>query len=92
MLATGRDDPVGGLPLAYSHRPDELAGELADAGLVDVRVVGVEGPGWTLFTPGLPSDAAEALLDSALAVARLCDGHPDPTAASAHLFAFGRRA
>jgi SAM-dependent methyltransferase len=30
--------------LAYFHRPDELASEVADAGFVDVQVIAVEGP------------------------------------------------
>lgn len=90
-LASGRGDPVGSLPDAYSHHPDELATELDQAGLVDVGVFGIEGPGWTLFTPDLAEDRADDLLDAAIRAARLCDGHPDMTATSAHLLAIGRR-
>lgn len=65
-LATGRDAPVGKLPAAFSHRPSELAAEFGAAGLVDVEVVGIEGPGWTLFRPDLPEDRVERLLDAAI--------------------------
>ncbi len=90
-LASGRGDPVGSLPDAYSHRPSELAGELDQAGLVDVHVLGVEGPGWILFGSDLAEGRVDDLLDAAIRTARLFDGHPDMTAASAHLLAFGRR-
>jgi SAM-dependent methyltransferase len=90
-MATGLGDPVGELPLAVSHWPSDLAAELAAAGLADVSVVGIEGPGWTAFTPDVAGARAEALLDVALSVARLCDGHPEIAAASAHLLAFAHR-
>jgi SAM-dependent methyltransferase len=77
-FATGRGDPVGALPDAYSHTPAELAGELRDAGLADVAVLGLEGPGWPHADTG-----------AALRAARLCDGVPELTAASAHLLAVG---
>ncbi len=90
-FASGRDDPVDCLPAAFSHRPSDLAAEFADAGLQDVEVLGIEGPGWILFTPDLAHDQADELLRDAVAAARLCDGHLDTTAASAHLLACGRR-
>lgn len=87
---SGKNDPVGQLPSAFSHIPRELAAELADAGLVDVEVLGIEGPGWPLFTPDLAEDRASDLLDDAVAAARLSDGYAEMTAASAHLLACGR--
>lgn len=90
-FASGVGDPVGWLPSAFSHSPDELAAELNDAGLGGVVVLGVEGPGWPLFTHDLREDRGDDLLADALAIARLCDGHADMTAASAHLLACGRR-
>ena len=87
-MQTGRRDPLRDLPAAYSHRPGDLAGELAAAGLVDVEVLGVEGPGWILFSPDPAQERVEALRDAA----RLCDGHADMTAAGAHLLAVARRA
>jgi len=90
-FANGLEDPVGELPVAFSHRPRELAAELKDAGLVDVEALGIEGPGWPLFTPDLAEDRVEDLLKDAIAAARLCDGHPEMTAVSAHLLACGHR-
>jgi SAM-dependent methyltransferase len=89
-LAAGHGDPIGTLPTAFSHRPTELAIELGAAGLSDIEVLGIEGPGWTLLSPDLPEERVEDLLDAATRAARLCDGHPDITAASAHLLAVGR--
>ena len=83
---TGRGDPVGALPEAYSHTPDELARELRTAGLQDIEILGIEGPGWPLFTAA----ASPELLDRALRTARLCDGHAELVAASAHLLGCGR--
>lgn len=90
-IATGDGGPVGSLPDAYSHRPNDLAQELHDAGLLQVEIVGIEGPAWPLFTRHIDAGHTDALLEGALLTARLCDGHPDMTAASAHLLACGRR-
>ena len=90
-LTTGRDAPVGLLPGAFSHRPGDLADELRGAGLTEVEVSGIEGPGWVLFTPDLPEDRADGLLEAGLRAARLCDGHADMAVMSAHLLACGRR-
>ena len=82
---------MGTLPDAFSHRPSDLAAELRHAGLVDVAVLGIEGPGWPLFTPDLPEERVERLLPAAIRAARLYDGHPEMTAASAHVLGVGRR-
>ena len=50
-LATGYGDPLGDLPAAFSHRPQQLADEMAAAGLVDIEVLGIEGPGWCCSRP-----------------------------------------
>ncbi len=42
------DDVPGWFTTAYFHRPDDLAGEAADAGLDQIDVVAVEGPAWML--------------------------------------------
>lgn len=89
-LATGRYDGEHGFTTAYSHQPDELAAELAVAGLVGVEVLGIEGPGWILFSPDLEAEREEALVAASLRVARLYDGYPDMAGASAHLLACGR--
>lgn len=90
-IASGCGDPIGSLPDAYSHRPHELAQELDDVGLLGIEIVGIEGPAWPLFTRHVADEPTDALLDGALQTARLCDGHPDMTAASAHLLGCGRR-
>lgn len=87
-LAGGAGDPIGELPVVYSHRPADLAAELSGAGLTGVEVLGIEGPGWILFAPGV--EATGELLDRALRAARLYDAHPEMAAVSAHLLACGR--
>jgi hypothetical protein len=77
------------LTTASLHLPDELAGELHDAGLRDVEVLGVEGPtGPALDAHGL--DRLEDLLPAAVRCARIVERDPALIAASAHLLAFGR--
>jgi SAM-dependent methyltransferase len=88
VLATGRHDPRLGFTTAYVHRPEELCGELVDAGLADVAVYGVEGPaGPALDAHGI--ERIDEFLDSAIACARIAERDPDLIAASAHFLAFG---
>ncbi|MBX3264692.1 MAG: methyltransferase domain-containing protein [Labilithrix sp.] len=88
-LSTGRYDPSLDFTDAYFHHPEELATELRQGGFEDVRVFGVEGPGWTAV------DAAGAdggrLMDSALLCARALEEDPAMLSANAHLLAVGRR-
>jgi ubiquinone/menaquinone biosynthesis C-methylase UbiE len=75
---------------AYFHRPDELAGELADAGLLAEGIYGIEGPGWLL------PDIVERMEDDrrrteVLHVARLLESEPSVLGASAHLLAVAVR-
>ena len=75
---------------AYFHHPDELRTELETAGFQDVKVVGVEGPGWLL------QDFDERWRDDALRrdlidVARILESQPAIVGASAHFLALGRR-
>jgi ubiquinone/menaquinone biosynthesis C-methylase UbiE len=60
---------------AYFHRPEDLRAELEAAGFEQVRVLGVEGPGWLLV----------------LAVARALEAEPSIVGASAHLLGIGRK-
>lgn len=78
------------MPDCYSHSPRGLAAEVADAGLTHVEVLGIEGPGWTLFGPGLEKNCAQTVLETAIFAARLCEGQAAATAASAHLLAVGQ--
>ena len=75
---------------AYFHRPDDLLFELSEADLRDVRVLGVEGPGWTVpdFEERWKEDALRADL---LHVARALEEEPSIVGASAHLLGVGRK-
>jgi hypothetical protein len=67
---------------AYLHRPDELAGEVAAAGLVVERVLGIEGPGWLIWRERWDDPHRRAqLLDTARAV----EEEPSLLGASPHL-------
>lgn len=75
---------------ATTHRPDDLAAEVADAGLTLVELLGVEGP--VGFFPDLQErmrDDADrrAVLDSARALERI----PEVLGASPHLLAVAAR-
>jgi SAM-dependent methyltransferase len=76
--------------LAYFHQPEELRQELCAAGLGDVQILAVEGPGsfW---------DAGAALDDpvhreAVLRAIRRVEAEPTLLGASAHLMAIGRAA
>jgi ubiquinone/menaquinone biosynthesis C-methylase UbiE len=75
---------------AYFHRSDDLHHELAEADLRDVRVLGVEGPGWILpdFDDRWKHDALRADL---LHVARALEEEPSIVGASAHLLGIGTK-
>jgi len=75
---------------AYFHQPDELASEAREAGFGDVRVFGIEGPGWTL------ADFERRWSDPAwrerlLGAARAVEQEPAIIGLSAHLLAVGTR-
>ncbi len=90
LHATGqfRGDVVG-FTNAYFHLPDELALDLADAGVREVEVYGIEGPaGPTLRALGL--DCLEERLEAAVRAARMVERDPALIAASGHLLGVGR--
>ena len=87
-LATGLHDPSSGFTTAYFHHPEELADELAEAGLERVVVYGVEGPSAPALD-NLPLDRAEPLLGSAIRAARLLETDPAMICASPHFLAVG---
>ena len=75
---------------AYFHRPEDLRAEMEAAGFADVRILGVEGPGWILSDfdarwedPGLRWDLIE--------VAQALEVEPTVLGASAHLLGIGRK-
>ena len=75
---------------AYFHRPEELAVELAAAGLAHEATLAVEGPGWLLsdVEARLSDDRRRSVLMAALAS---LEAEPALIGASAHLLAVARR-
>ena len=74
---------------AYLHHPDELVGEVRDAGLILAALLAVEGPGWLLpdFNARWRDDRRRhELLD---AIARI-EREPSMLGVSAHLLAVAR--
>jgi len=73
---------------AYFHRPEDLAGELIEVGFQNVRVFGVEGPGWLVSdfdARWRDADLREGLLE----VARLLEQEASIIGASPHILAVG---
>jgi hypothetical protein len=71
VLSTGVHDPTLGFTEAFFHTAAQLQQKVAETGFANVRVVGIEGPAWTIVdTPG---DDADARLDSALRCAQLTE-------------------
>ena len=89
-VRTGRHDPAIGFTTAYFHEPDELRAEFGAAGLEDVAVVAIEGPGYPMLKRAdAPESASDAVFASALALAREVEAHPGLMQASSHLLATG---
>ncbi|WP_020015270.1 class I SAM-dependent methyltransferase [Promicromonospora sukumoe] len=77
-------------PAAHFHDAAELAQEVAEAGLSDVVVHGVEGPaGGALERVPLDAPEAPALIDAALTLARALSTTPGVTDMSQHVLAIG---
>ena len=75
---------------SYFHRPEDLQAELEEAGFQDVKMLGVEGPGWML------ADFDEQWADPVLRkdimdVARALESERSILAVSAHLLWIGRK-
>lgn len=75
---------------AYFHRPEDLAVELAAAGLAHEATLAVEGPGWLLsdLEARLSDEGRRSILMAALAS---LEAEPALIGASAHLLAVARR-
>ena len=83
-------DELSYFTTAYFHRPEDLAQELESAGFQEVRVFGVEGPGWILSD--LDARWEDAALKGDLTnVARALECEPSILGASAHLLAVGKK-
>jgi ubiquinone/menaquinone biosynthesis C-methylase UbiE len=75
---------------AYFHRPEDLHEELRHADFDEVRVLGVEGPGWmTADFEGRWAHAAQR--DDLMAIARAFEAEPSVVGISAHLLGIGRK-
>jgi SAM-dependent methyltransferase len=72
---------------AYFHRPDELQGEVIEAGFTFDALFGVEGPGWLLQEKLDEPSVREQVLRVAAAV----EEEPTILGASAHLLALARK-
>jgi len=83
-------DKIDYFTTAYFHRPEDLASELESAGVLDVAVLGVEGPAWLLSDFDARWDDATQRRDL-LAVARALEREPSIVGASAHLLGLGRK-
>lgn len=73
----------------HFHTSDELALELKDAGLLQVEVVGVEGPAGLALEQLAEVD--EDIHQAALTLARAADGQRAALDLSNHLLGIGRR-
>jgi ubiquinone/menaquinone biosynthesis C-methylase UbiE len=75
---------------AYFHRPEDLAEEMVQVGCRDVRIFGVEGPGWLLpdFETRWRDERSRGQL---LTVARLLEEEGSIVGVSAHLLAVGSK-
>lgn len=100
ILETGYSPDNERMAHTRYHTVDELHAELTDAGLSEIAVHGLTGPGGWLTVVidahhrhgPLPGTMAQPdPLATALACARLADAHPDLVPASSLLFAAGRR-
>jgi ubiquinone/menaquinone biosynthesis C-methylase UbiE len=93
-LATGQHRNAMNNPAyfttAYFHRPEDLAGEVREAGFSDARILGIEGPGWTAARlPEIWADLAqrERLMEFLSSI----EHEPAIQGASAHLMAVAHR-
>jgi SAM-dependent methyltransferase len=86
-LATGEHRPpdgTGWFATAYFHHPDDVPGEITEAGLTHERTVLVEGPLWLMTEP---LAAEETILE----LLRKVEEEPSLLGSSSHLLAIARR-
>ena len=83
------DDPLG-FTTAYFHFAQGLSAEMTTAGLREVTVLGIEGPGVAALDNATEEQSA-AVMESAIRSARLVEGDPNLIAASPHLLGVGYR-
>lgn len=77
-------------PTAFFHRPEEFAGEIAEAGFVHTETFPVEGPGWLARDlPGLLGTPVRR--KRLLSLVRSVEAEPSLHALTAHLVATGAK-
>jgi ubiquinone/menaquinone biosynthesis C-methylase UbiE len=75
---------------AYFHRPEELEGEVRNAGFCDVRVLAIEGPAWSAKRFGEAwGDPTQR--EKLMEFLSLIEQEPSILGASAHLMAVAKR-
>lgn len=93
-LDSGRHSSEFGFTTAYFHTVDGLRAEVAEAGFTDVRILGVEGPTWSVLKGIMKHTGASLtgspLVESALVAARIAESDLALIPSSSHLIAFGR--
>lgn len=89
LIESGSSPAGGRFPGGHFHTCAELAAELSDVGLLEVEVVGIEGPAGLALEHLTEID--EGLHRAALTVARAVGGQPGVQELSNHLLAIGRR-
>jgi ubiquinone/menaquinone biosynthesis C-methylase UbiE len=93
-LATGRHRNPTNNPAyfttAYFHRPEDLAREVGEAGLEDVRVLGIEGPAWSAAHFRDTWAVAEER-EKLMQFLSLIEAEPSIQGAGAHLLAVAHR-
>ena len=93
-LASGQHRNPGNHPAyfttTYFHRPEDLAGEISEAGFENARILAVEGPAWSAarFRETWENLAQRQKLMEFLS---LIEGEPSLLGASAHIMAVARR-
>lgn len=90
VIETGAYRGKFGFTDAHFHTPDELAGELREAGFAGVDVLAVQGPMWTVLD-AYGMERFSELLPGALLAARAVERDPAVMAASSHFLAIARR-
>jgi len=89
VIETGAYEPFLGFTSAHWHLPDELVGEIREAGFVDAHVFGIEGPAWTALD-AIGLQEFDEYVSSAIAIADLLESDPVAIPMSAHLMAIAR--
>ncbi|MEU9172177.1 class I SAM-dependent methyltransferase [Streptomyces sp. NPDC048420] len=90
-LPEGRYAGQRGFTVAYFQTSSELRAEVAEAGLTDPILYGIEGPGWVAVKAIEKYTSANLMgtdiYEAALAAARIAEPHAALTDASAHFLA-----